>query len=175
MKYEEMVTRLKPRLKAISHKVCTRYTYCDSDDFLQEALLHLWLMHGNGSLEDKTESYILQGCYFFLKNYIRKICKSVDANSVSLFALVEDGEYTLGDTLVSDAYIKDTASVEIFLLLDEVDRNFNEREKDVFYYQMEGYTTREIGEKIGISHVMVVKTRSRIKEKCEKLRDELEW
>lgn len=173
MKYDELLRRLDPKLRAISYKVKRRYSYCDEDDFYQEALLHLWMMSENGELDDKTDSYILQGAYFFLKNYIRKACKSVDNNSVSLHAFIDESGTTIEDTLVSEGYVMEMESVEIYLLLDDSEELFTDREKDVFYYKMEGFTSREIGKKIGVSHVMVGKINNRIREKCSALKEEL--
>ncbi|MCK4852452.1 MAG: sigma-70 family RNA polymerase sigma factor [Candidatus Omnitrophica bacterium] len=173
MEYENLVDRLSPKIKAISRKVNRRYSYCDENDFYQEAILHLWMQFQQGGLREKTDSYILQGCYYFLKNYIRKLCKSVDNNSVSIYSVIDENGLTIEDTIASGAYIAETESVEIYLLLDESEERFTEREKNIFYYQLEGFTTREIGEKIGVSHVMVVKTGSRIRQKCTALREEL--
>ncbi|MBD3380076.1 MAG: sigma-70 family RNA polymerase sigma factor [Candidatus Omnitrophica bacterium] len=172
MSYEDVLAKYSPRIRAISYKVRNRYSYCDEDDFFQEALLDLWLRFENGELEGKTDSYILQGSYFFLKNYIRKICKSVDRNSISMYTPIEE-DITIEDTLVSDSYTKDTGTLEIYLLLDETESMFTEREKNVFFYRLEGYTTREIGDKIGVSHVMVGKITKNIREKCSALKEEL--
>ena len=173
MKYETVLDRLSPKIRAISKKVKTRYTYCDEDDFFQEAVLNLWLLHKEGKLDDKTDSYILQGCYFLLKNYIRRICKSVDAASVSMNEQVDDEGRTIGDTLPADVYHSGTDSVEIVLMLEEAEGLFTDRERDLFYYQLEGYTVREIGEKMGVSHVSVVKAGSKMREKCRILMGEL--
>lgn len=175
MKYEELIENISPKLKAISKKVKVRYTYCDEDDFYQEALLHLWCQFKNNALGDKTDSYILQGCYYFLKNYIRKICKSVDMCSVSLDSPANEEGCAIADSIISEAYVTEDNSIEIFFFMDNAETSFNEREKDVFYYQLEGYTTREIGERIGVSHVAVVKTSTRIREKCRVLKYENDW
>ena len=42
------------------------------------------------------------------------------------------------------------------------------REKEVFILALEGLTVREIGDRLGVSHVRVVKLRANIKEKCIK-------
>ncbi|MFH1877295.1 MAG: sigma-70 family RNA polymerase sigma factor [Candidatus Omnitrophota bacterium] len=175
MKYDDLLTRIYPALRAISRKVKTRYIYCDEDDFLQEALLSIWMKGEKGELDDKTDSYILQGAYFFLKNYVRKTCKTVDINSISINGPGndEDDDIPLEEKLVLDSYADQTDSVEIYLLLDEAEDLFTEREKDVFYYRLEGFTTREIGGKMGVSHVMIGKITKRIREKCGALREEL--
>lgn len=172
MEYEDLINRLSSKLKAISKKVKRRYTYCDEDDFYQEALLHLWLKFQTGELIDKTDSYILQGCFYFLKNYIRKICKGVDVHSASLYSTVDGENHTTLDTIISEAYVTENNSIEIFFFLDDTKQRFTDREKDVFYYRLEGFTTREIGQRIGVSHVAVVKTTNKIRQKCEVLKEE---
>ncbi|MBD3295780.1 MAG: sigma-70 family RNA polymerase sigma factor [Candidatus Omnitrophica bacterium] len=171
MNYDEIANRLSPKLKAISRKVRRKYTYCDEDDFYQEALLFLWMKFENGELDDKNDSYILQGCFYFLKNYIRKVCKSVDRGSVSMFAETGTEGRTIQDTLPDTTYPSGDDSVEICLLLDEAENRFTETEKDIFYYKLEGYTVREIGEMMGVSHVMVVRHGSRLRDKCRELMD----
>jgi RNA polymerase sigma factor (sigma-70 family) len=173
MDFETTLTRLSPRLRAISRKVDRRYSYCDKDDFMQEARLYLWLLAEKGELEGKNDSYLLQGCYYFLKNYIRKICKGVDGRSISMNAPIDDEGAVLEDVITTSTYSEVTDSVEIFLMLEEAETLFSAREKDIFYFRMEGFTTREIGEKLGISHVMVVKSGNKIKEKCCHLKEEL--
>jgi RNA polymerase sigma factor (sigma-70 family) len=175
MCYEEMIKRLSPVLRAISRKVRKRYTYCDEDDFYQEALLFLWLKFEAGELEDKNDSYILQGCFYFLKNYIRKVCRSVDRGSVSMFAEAGNDGGTVQDTLRDTTYPSGDESVEICLLLDEAEERFTETEKDIFYYKLEGYTVREIGNMIGVSHVMVVRHGNRIRSKCRQLLHRDPW
>ena len=58
-------------------------------------------------------------------------------------------------------------------MLEEAEGLFTDRERDLFYYQLEGYTVREIGEKMGVSHVSVVKAGSKMREKCRILMGEL--
>ncbi len=45
------------------------------------------------------------------------------------------------------------------------DDNLTEREKEVLAFLLEGLTLREIGEKIGVSHVMVVKIKKTLRRK----------
>ena len=69
--FEQLVKRLSPKLKGISYKVHWAGYFFNNEDLYQEALLHLWKQYKAGTLSDKTDSYILQGCYFYLKNYMR--------------------------------------------------------------------------------------------------------
>jgi DNA-binding CsgD family transcriptional regulator len=45
------------------------------------------------------------------------------------------------------------------------DKYLTDREKTILSFIMEGMSMREVGAKLGISHVMVLKIRNKIKEK----------
>jgi len=88
MNFDTIVERISPALKNITYKLNGHYTFFNDDDLRQESLLHLWLEYQKGKLEDKTDSYILQGCYYYLKNYLRKV--KADTKFVSIEALNDD-------------------------------------------------------------------------------------
>ena len=91
--FEDLIRKLSPTLRGITHKLNGHFTFFDEDDLFQEALGHLWVHYNQDKLNDKTDSYVLQGCYFHLKNYIRKT--QDPAKLVSLQKLYEDGDLTL--------------------------------------------------------------------------------
>ncbi len=167
MSFETLVTRLSPTLKRISRKLDGRFSFLDHQDLFQEALLHLWTEFSSGALTDKTDSYVLQGCYYHLKNYIRKVQDGVLL--MSLHGVDETDGSPVEESLVSSDVC----------LYDEVDGNLqverivesgiSQREKAVLFFSLEGMTTREIGDRLGVSHVSVVKTRNRLKERYERL------
>ena len=72
MNFEELVERISSGLKGITHRLDGCYSFVDEDDLYQESLLNLWIRWQKNELGNKTESYILQSCYFYLKNYLRK-------------------------------------------------------------------------------------------------------
>jgi RNA polymerase sigma factor (sigma-70 family) len=166
--FEEMMRKLSPTLRRITHKLNGHFTFFDEDDLFQEALEHLWLAFRDGTLGDKTDSYVLQGCYFHLKNYIRKTMDR--AKLMSLSAAIDDDGSTVEDMLAyKDNSIEDTADSAILNDAIKVSA-LSEKEERVLSLSLEGMTVREIGQKIGVSHVMVIKIKSRIKEKCKALR-----
>lgn len=167
-KFEEMIGKLSPTLRRITYKLNGHFTFFDEDDLFQEALEHLWVAFRNGTLEDKTDSYVLQGCYFHLKNHIRKTMDRVKLTSMNL-PIDADGS-TVEDTLISQK--RDTEdAVDGMLLGESIENNgLSDREERVLLLAMSGMTVREIGAEMGISHVMVVKIKSRIKIKCDSLR-----
>lgn len=172
MSFEILVRTLSPKLKGIAYRLNHSFTFFDEEDLYQEALLHLWEEFRAGTLSDKTTSYILQGCYFYLKNYIRThkdkiIPLSIDVsspgdeeNSKEPLVLKDDNPQRYFD------YLNDK-------LLAELIRNngLTQCEKELLPFFAQGLTTREIGKRIGISHVRIVKIRKGIRRKCEKYLD----
>ncbi|MCK9594925.1 MAG: sigma-70 family RNA polymerase sigma factor [Candidatus Omnitrophica bacterium] len=171
--YDKLLKRLTPKLKGITYKLNSYLSCADHDDLFQEALLHLWLEFNSGKLVDKTDSYILQGCYFYLRNHIRKAGDKICPLSLDFVLAGEKGE-----ELQPGLYLKD-GTAENFrdelndkLLADTIMNNgLTEREKKLLPFLAEGLTLREIGENLGISHVMVIKMTKVIREKCRKHTD----
>ncbi len=164
--FEALVARLSPTLKRITYRLNGHFTFMDDQDLLQEALIHLWTDFRRGFLNDKTDSYILQGCYFHLKNYIRKTQDS--ATMVSLNSISEEDGPHLEEVLVADDFASGD-QVETVLEIEAISGGISQRERDVLFFCLEGMTMREIGKKMGISHVSVLKIRNKIKERYQKL------
>ena len=131
-------------------------------------MFHLWLDFQAGKLDDKTDSYILQGCYFYLKNYLRKTQSKVTV--ISLESFTDEGNTALEEILSLDNKGSCFDELDNKMLAEDIQNNgLTEREKEVLSFCLEGLTVREIGERLGISHVRVVKLRNRIRAKCKNL------
>lgn len=169
--FESYLKRLSPTIRRISHRMNGHFTFFNDDDLCQEAYIHLWRSFENGKLNDKTDSYILQGCYYHLKNHIRISADKM--NTISLECPVDEDGTCLKDLLAS----KDTDIVngmeEKMLLYFADEEGLKSREKIVLSLSLTGLTTREIGAKLNISHVAVIKIRKRIKDKFGILEKEL--
>ncbi|MCS7180011.1 MAG: LuxR C-terminal-related transcriptional regulator, partial [bacterium] len=113
-----------------------------------------WIEWKNGNLKDKNKSYILKGCYFYLKNFIRK-------NGNNKILSLEEME----EKYVFPKKMEDIKKYDELTLYEEIYEVLNEREKKVLNLLIEGYTTREIGKILGVSHVMVIKIIKKIKNK----------
>src|SRR5208337_212288 len=88
---------------------------------------------------------------------------------LSLNGIPDEDGAPFEETLVAknvDSYDEVEGSLQIEAMAES---GVTQREKDVLSFSLEGMTTREIGKKLGISHVSVVKIRNRIKEKYERL------
>jgi len=172
MTFDAFLKRLSATIRRISYKLNRYPAYFNDEDLYQEALIHLWQDFKRGKLSDKTDSYILQGCYFHLKNYIRVARPKARLMSIDT-VIGEDGE-----TFEESIYLRDRHSDDYFdtlnnrLLAETLHNNgFTRREKKILRFYAEGLTTREIGSRLGISHVRVIKLTGLIREKCRKYRD----
>lgn len=168
--YEELLKRISPKLKGITHRLNGCFTYFNAEDLYQEALLHLWQDFRAGKLADKTDSYILQGCYFHLKNYLRKVKNKI--NLVSIETIVNEEGLNLEEMLSSENPENCFDHLENRILVrDMQDNGLTKREKEVLSLCLEGLTIREIGKRLGVSHVRIVKLKERIKRKSNYLLD----
>jgi len=128
--------------------------------------LHLWIRYKNNELDDKNDNYILQSCVFHLKNYLRK--NRDKAVVVSLDEPIDEDGTPLRETLADNSEgLK--ASLEDELLIESIKSNgLTKREQQVLTLSLEGFTVREVGRRLGISHVRVVQIKNRIRSKCER-------
>lgn len=167
MFFEALVKRISPKLKGIAYKLNGHFSFFNEEDLYQEALLHLWQDFQRGKLNDKTESYILQGCYFHLKNYIRKTQDRI--KPVSFDILLDEEGMELEEIFCLEGPERGSKDIECKILIEQMQNNgLTKREKEVFSLCLEGLTTREMGERLGISHVRVVKLMRSLREKCRK-------
>jgi RNA polymerase sigma factor (sigma-70 family) len=163
---------LSPTLKRITYKLNGHFTFFSDEDLFQEALIRLFEDFKEGKLGDKTDSYILQGCYFHLKNYIRKTRDN--AQMVSLSSFINEDGVELEEVLPADISSSQPYLLQERVLIEDIENNgLTEREKKLVSLCMEGFTVRQIGEKLGVSHVMVVRLRNDIRNKCRRIKEEL--
>jgi len=173
MEFETLAKKFSPTVKRIAYKLNGRYRSFNHDDLYQEALLHLWNNYKSGKLEDKTDSYILQGCYFHLKNFIRKINER--PNVISLDAPVNEEGFCLEEALPLKFAIQEDCRSQLYakFLVEAIQNNgFSPREKRILMFLKGGLTTRDIGKRIGLSHVSIVKAVKRIREKAKQHLDQ---
>jgi len=175
MCFEELVIKLSPVLKRIIYRIRVRYPFLGEDDLFQEALIHLWRDFQKGLLEDKTDSYMLQGCYFHLKNYLRKVKDKNRLVSIEALLGERQGGQEPYDSLffLRDERNSDVRSELNNKMLAETIMNngLTSREKYLLLLCSDGLTTRQMGQRLGISHVGVVKMMARIREKSSKYLD----
>lgn len=174
MSFEELRQKLSPTIKRIAYRLNGHYRSFNHDDLYQEATIHLWSSFMDGKLGDKTDSYILQGCYFHLKNYIRKVNERSNIVSIDA-ALNSDNELTMENVLGEYWACGDCRQdLHNKLLAQSIrDNGFNPREKRLLAYFSQGLTTRDIGKRMRVSHVSVVKMMRKIRAKSQKHLDKI--
>ena len=170
MEFNKIVKKFNPKIRAIARRLDGKYTVFNDDDLYQEAVIYLWGKHNQDELHDKTDSFILQGCFFNMQNYIRTSHKSLDRNSVSMNAPINKEGNTYEDLLADTDIESVSSNITNRSLMNDVREKLNERELKVLSYSYNGMTTREIGGLIGVSHVMVGKIMKKIRIKCEILK-----
>jgi RNA polymerase sigma factor (sigma-70 family) len=164
MKFDKIVKKLTPKLRGIAYRLNGKYTVLDHDDLYQEALAHMWEEFCAGKLEGKTDSYVLQGAYFHLKNHLR----GLDDNT--FFARLDEPVSEEGDALGELIPAEDDGGYEAAETRELLERcGLTDREKEVLHLYADGLTVREVGEQIGVSHVTVLKTIEQVKEKVKKI------
>jgi RNA polymerase sigma factor (sigma-70 family) len=164
MKFDKIVKKLTPKLRGIAYRLNGKYTVLDHDDLYQEALAHMWEEFCAGKLEGKTDSYVLQGAYYHLKNHLR----GLDDNT--FFARLDEPVSEDGDTLGELIPAEDDGGYEAAETSELLDRcGLTDREQEILHLYADGLTVREVGDMVGISHVSVIKTIKRIREKAKKL------
>jgi len=168
--FELLIKRLSPKLKGIAYKAHWTGQFFNHEDLYQEALVHLWRDYNAGILSDKTDSYILQGCYFYLKNYVRGAFDKTRAVSLDEPAS-SDGESRMDSLCASgNESARDFIDQLDSKMTAEAIRNngLTDKEKLLLPLFSEGLTTRQIGSRIGMTHVGVIKMRRVIAGKCRK-------
>lgn len=169
MSFDQLLNKLSPTMHRIAFKVSKKFNssmgFCGADDLYQEAAIFLWNSYNDGKLRDKTDSYMLQGCFFHLSNYMRtaqnkkNVFLSIDAS------INDDKDISLEEILPSSNKNDYINKLDNKLLIDKIRNNgLTSKEKEVFNLSIEGLTLREIGRRMGISHVMVIKLRNNIRE-----------
>jgi len=174
MNFEELHKKLSPTIKRIAYRLNGRYRSFNHDDLYQEATIHLWSNFSKGKLSDKTSSYILQGCYFHLKNYIRKVNENPNTVSIDA-ALSTNDEVTLEDVLGKYWACPDCRDQlhNKFLEQSIRDNDLNPKETKLLDYFSQGLTTRDIGKLLGVSHVSIAKMMQKVRTKSRKHLDKI--
>jgi RNA polymerase sigma factor (sigma-70 family) len=172
MDFEKTYKKIEPNIRAMINSIKYRPSYIDEEDLLQEVSIYLWKVWKENGFAKNTDSYILQGGKFYLKNYIR--CADDKFNRLSIDEVIDEREHTLKDVLPDNFSLEKYIENKIFL--EEILKNgLSKREKQVLFYlwkgyryKTNGYTTREIGKLLGISHVRVIKIKENINKKIKK-------
>jgi len=166
MKYDELFKTISFRLKKIAAHYNNFVPLLDANDLYQEMIIYLWRMYKDGVPESINENYIVKGCEFHIRNLMRKSQENV--KKVTLDKEIDDKGHCLVD-LIPDGCRPITEDIDKSLALNYISKNgFSKKDKKIFFLFLDGYTARQIGAKLNISHVAALKSRNKLIEKCKK-------
>ncbi len=166
MEFTELVNKFSPYLKRLSNKVTIFSQIIGRDDLYQEMLYRLWEGWLRGEFEGKNDAYIRGGCYFHLKNYLRRYTEHVKLISLNE-PLGAEGT-TLEDIIPAQTTPFDVRVDDALFIQQMKDKELTRREQEVSELLAQGYTLRDIGKKLNISHVRVLKIKENIGSKFTK-------
>jgi RNA polymerase sigma factor (sigma-70 family) len=168
--FEEFIVPVIPRLRQLAFKYRSVCSLCDENDLFEEMELFLLGQWQSGGLADKTESYVVQACYFHLRNFLRTAQEQQEPVHLDIPSAGEDNDKRpCLEEVLSDGEIMLERRIEGNILYETIMNNgFNPREKDIIRLLYEGFTVREIGKQLHLSHVMVLKIKRQIAEKVTK-------
>lgn len=166
MSFETLFNKISPRLKRIARNHNGHGHFIDQEDLYQEMCIYLWNNYKYGLPAGINDAYAVRGCEFHILNYLKK--EREKAVMVSLETPINEEGGTLKDIL-EDTEEPLSRRIDKKMTVDEINNNgFSVKEKEIFSLLLHGYTVREAGEKLGISHVMVVKHKNNIIKKWHK-------
>lgn len=171
MGFDELFSRVSPKIRKIARRYNRRGIVFNYEDLYQEMSVYLWDKFKTGIPEGMNESYIVKGCLFHILNYLRKAREN--AVFFPLEEPVDDGKDSLRELLADQHEHLDKHIDEDLVVEHILSNGFSPQEKQVFVLLMKGHTVREIGGRMGISHVMVIKINKRLRDKCRWLRKEI--
>ena len=164
--FDILLKKISPRLKAIARRMNGHGRYIDGKDLYQEMIVHLWVKFSNGKPDGINEAYIVRSCKFHISNYLRVVRDK--AHFVSMETPIDEDGNTLMD-LLPDGRISTDERVDNRLNIERIRKaGLSRREKEVFSLLLKGYTVREAGEKLGVSHVRIVRIKKHIADKCHR-------
>lgn len=166
MEFDRLVKKFSSQIKHLADKSFIPFKIIDKEDLYQEMLYHLWERWRKGELIDKTDAYIIGSCYFHLKNYLRRFKEKTKLISLNE-PLGKEGtsleELIPGQTSLFEKKVDDVLFIHQMKI-----KELSRREKEVAELLEQGYTLREIGKKLSISHVRVLKIKKNIGKKFKK-------
>ena len=169
MNFGILLKRISPGLKRLARRLTRGHNihgFFDEEDLYQEMCIHLWNNFKNGVPDNLNDAYIIKGCEFYIRNYLRK--KREKAYVISLEKPLNENGDTLKNILTDKREPLDRLVDKKMTIADIRSNGCNEREEKVFSLLLTGYTVREVGERLGISHVMVVKHKKKTLKKWQR-------
>jgi RNA polymerase sigma factor (sigma-70 family) len=162
--FNSIIQRISYKLNAIAQKHTGYCMFISKEDLYQEMCLHLWNRYQKGEVAGKNDSYLVQSCKFHILNYLRKNKSGTLLVSIDKIVSSQD-EIDLEkiyDTNLIGCPDSINNAIDVKTIINS---SLSNKEKAIITLLQEGHSLREIGRKLGISHVMVIKYKNKIAKK----------
>lgn len=156
-KEQEFLTHINLH-KGILHKVSKMYmdNRNDQDDLFQEIICQLWKAYDTFKGESKFSTWMYRVAINTAIVFLRKEKRKVDKYEIASENIKEEE---------SDSHIKENQIEHFYRAVQKLDKI----DKAIIFYQLEGFSHKEIGENLGISEVNARVKLSRAKEKLKEI------
>jgi len=156
--FYELLERLDEKLREIACRIAA--CRADQEDLLQEMRIYLW--ERRKELKDKTDSYILRGCYFRAKHYLNR-GKSIDSKKRGNVVIVSlENVKDLGGSdqvyLSFDGFSMLEEARNILIgeeIRERIRGQLNSKLRETFDLLTQGYSPSEIARKLNLSYEAV--------------------
>ncbi|MCL9803917.1 RNA polymerase sigma factor [Flavobacterium amniphilum] len=156
-KEKEFLTRIESH-KGILHKVSKMYmdNPDDQDDLFQEIICQLWKAYDSFKGESQFSTWMYRVAINTSIVFLKKEKRKIDKYEIASENIKEED---------CDAYIKESQIEHFYKAVQKLDKI----DKAIIFYQLEGFSHREIAENLGISEGNARVKLNRAKEKLKEI------
>lgn len=156
-KEQEFLTRIESH-KGILYKVSKMYmdNYDDQQDLFQEIVCQLWKSYETFRNESQFSTWMYRVAVNTAIVFLRKEKRKVDKYEIASENIKDDED---------DSHIKESQLEHFYKAVQKLEKI----DKAIIFYQLEGFSHKEIGENLGISEGNARVKLNRAKEKLKEI------
>ena len=156
-KEKEFLNRIESH-KGILYKVSKMYmdTYDDQQDLFQEIVCQLWKSYDSFRNESQFSTWMYRVAVNTAIVFLKKEKRKVDKYEIASENIKEDE---------GDSHIKESQIDHFYKAVQKLEKI----DKAIIFYQLEGFSHKEIGENLGISEGNARVKLNRAKEKLKEI------
>ena len=156
-KEQEFLTRIESH-KGILYKVSKMYmdNYDDQQDLFQEIVCQLWKSYDSFRNESQFSTWMYRVAVNTAIVFLRKEKRKVDKYEIASENIKDDE---------GDSHIKESQLDHFYKAVQKLEKI----DKAIIFYQLEGFSHKEIGENLGISEGNARVKLNRAKEKLKEI------
>lgn len=154
---KEFLNRIESH-KGILYKVSKMYmdTYDDQQDLFQEIICQLWKSYDSFRNESQFSTWMYRVAVNTAIVFLKKEKRKVDKYDIASDNIKEDED---------DSHLKESQIEHFYKAVQKLEKI----DKAIIFYQLEGFSHKEIGENLGISEGNARVKLNRAKEKLKEI------